>query len=48
MTRDSYFPIHIEVFTNHILAANMYFRNHREWTEHKNIILNSANKYKVI
>ena len=28
MTCDAYFRILIEVFTNHILAENTYFRNH--------------------
>ena len=27
-TRDSYFTIIVEVFTNHILAGNIYFTNH--------------------
>ena len=34
-TRDSYFPILVEVSTNHILAENTYFTNHVELTEHK-------------
>ena len=33
-TRDSYFTILVEVFTNHILVENTYFTNHIEWTEH--------------
>ena len=37
-----------EVFTNHILAANTYFRNHIEWTEHKITVLKPANKYQII
>ena len=29
-TRDSYFTILVEVFTNHIVAENTYFTNHIE------------------
>ena len=29
-TRDSYFTILVEVFTNHILVENTYFTNHIE------------------
>ena len=32
-TRDSYFMILVEVFTNHILAEKKNFKNHLEWTE---------------
>ena len=32
-TRDSYFTILVEFFTDHILAENTYFTNHVERTE---------------
>ena len=47
-TRDSYFTILVEVFTNRNLAENAYFMNHMEWTEHKIMALKSANKYQII
>ena len=52
-TRDSYFTILVEVFTNHILAENMidfriYFTIHLGWTEHKIMVLKPANKNKII
>ena len=48
MTRDSYFWILVEVFTNYILAENTYFMNHIERTERKIIVLKPANKYQII
>ena len=48
MTLDSYFMILVEVFTNHILAENTYFLNRIEWTEHKIMVLQPANKYQII
>ena len=39
-TRDSYITILVEVFTNHILAEKIYFKNHIEWTEHKIMVVN--------
>ena len=39
-TRDSYFTILVEVFTDHILAEKIYFKNHIEWTEHKIMVVN--------
>ena len=47
-TLDSYFTILVEVFTNHILAERTYFTNHREWIEHKIMVLKPANKYIII
>ena len=47
-TLDLYFMIQVKVFTNHILAKNIYLTNHREWTDHKNISLKPANKYQII
>ena len=47
-TRDSYFTILVEVFTNHIAAENTYFTNHIEWTEHATMVLKPANKYQII
>ena len=38
-TRDSYFTILVEVFTNHILVENTYFTNPIEWTEHTITVL---------
>ena len=35
-TRDSYFTIQVEVFTNHVLVENSYFTNH------KNMVLKPA------
>ena len=47
-TRDSYFTILVEVFTNHIFTENTYFTNHLGSTEHKIMILKPANKYEII
>ena len=47
-TLDSYLTILVEVFTNHILAERTYFTNHREWIEHKIMVLKPANKYIII
>ena len=47
-TRDSYFTILVEVFTNHILAENTNFTNQIGWTEHEIMVLKPANKYKII
>ena len=48
-TRDLYFTILIEVFTNHFLAAeNTYFTNYIEWTEQKIMTLILAKKYQII
>ena len=47
-TRDSYFTILVEVFTNHMLAESTYFTNHIDWTEHKIMAIKSANKNKII
>ena len=47
-TRDSYFTILVEVFTNYILAENTNFTNHSGWTEHKIMVLKTANKNKII
>ena len=46
-TRDSYFLILVEVFTNHILAENPYFTNHIEFLEYTIMVLKPANKYHV-
>ena len=46
-TRDSWFTILVEVFTNHILAKNTFLTNHIERPEHKITILKSANKYQI-
>ena len=48
ITRDSYFTILVEVFTNHIVAENTYFANHIEWIEHAVVVLKPANKYQII
>ena len=40
---DSCFTILVEVFTNLILAGSTYFTNHIEWTEHKIMVIKSAN-----
>ena len=48
MTSDSYFTIPVEVFPNHILAESAHFKNHIEWTEHKIMVLKSANKNEII
>ena len=48
MTRDSYFTILVEVFTNHVLAKKTYFTNHIVWTEHEITVSKSANKYQII
>ena len=48
MTCDLYFTILVEVFMNHILAENMYLTNHREWTEHKIMVLKPTIKYQII
>ena len=47
-TRDSYFTILVEVFTNHISAENRYFTNHIEWTEHKIMGFKPSNRYQII
>ena len=39
-THDSYFMIQVEVFTNHILAENVNFMNHKR--DHKNMVLKPA------
>ena len=44
-TRDSYFTILVEVFTNHISAELTYFTNHIEWMEHKIMGYKPANRY---
>ena len=46
-TRDSYFSILVEVFTNHILAKNTYFMNLIEWSEHKITVLEPADEYEI-
>ena len=38
----------VEVFTNHISAENKYFTNHIEWTEHKIMGFEPANRYQII
>ena len=43
MTTDSYFTILVGVIMNNILAENIYFMNHIEWTEHKIMVLKPAN-----
>ena len=48
MTCDSYFTILAEVFTNHILAKNTYFKNHIAWWEHKIMVLKPTSKYQII
>ena len=48
MTRDSYFTILLEVFTNHLVAENTYFANHIECTEHAIMVLKPANMYQFI
>ena len=47
---DSWFIFHDSSwsFANHILAENTYFLNHIEWTEHKIMVLQPANKYQII
>ena len=47
MTRDLYFTILVEVFTNHIFARNRYFTNHIECTENKTAVLKPAHKYQI-
>ena len=47
-TRDLYFMILLEVFTNYILAENTYFINQIEHTEHKVMVLKTANEYQLI
>ena len=47
-TRDLYFTILVEVFRNNISAENKYFTNRMEWTEHKLMGLESANKNQII
>ena len=47
-TPDSCFTILLKVFTNHILAENTYSTNHKEWGEHKIIVLIPANRYQII
>ena len=47
MTYHLYFLILGEVFTKHILAENTYFTNYLDWTEHKVMVLNPANKYQI-
>ena len=47
-TRDLYFKIQVEVFTNHILAENTYLLNHRNCTEHKNMVLKPSKKDQII
>ena len=47
-TRDSYFTILVEVFTNHISAELTYFTNHIEWMEHKIMGYKPANSYQII
>ena len=46
-TRDSYFPILVEVFMNHILVENRYFMKHLRWPEH-NIMVLAGKKCKII
>ena len=46
-TRDSYFTTLVGVFTDHILAKNI-FTNRIEWTEHKIMVLKPTNKYQII
>ena len=48
MTRDLYFTILVELFTNHILAENTHFKNHIETVEHKIMVLKPANKHQAI
>ena len=48
MTLDLYFTIQVKDFRNHLLAENIYFTNHRERTDHKNMSLKCANKYQTI
>ena len=47
-TRDLYFTILVEVFTNHISAESTYFTNHTEWTEHKIMGFKPTNRYQII
>ena len=47
-TRDSYFTILVEVFTNHILAENRYFMNYIESTENKTIVLKPQTSTKLL
>ena len=47
-TRDSYFTILVEVFTNHISDENKYFTNNIEWTEYKIMGFKPANRYQII
>ena len=46
-TRDSYFTILVEVFTNHISVENIYFTKHVEWTEHKIVGFKPANRHQI-
>ena len=47
-TRDSYFNILVEVFTNHILAKKTCFTDHLELADYKIIVLKPGNKYRFI
>ena len=47
-TRDSYFTILVDVFTNHILVENTYFTKHLGWTKQNNMVLKAAKKYIII
>ena len=47
-TRDSYFTILVEVFTNHISTKSTHFTNHIERTEHSIMVLKLSNKYQII
>ena len=47
-TRDSYFTILVEVFTNYTSDENKYFTNNIEWTEHKIMGFKPANRYQII
>ena len=48
MTRDLYFTILVDVFTNHVSAKNTYLTNHIEWTEHNIMEFKTANRYSPI
>ena len=47
-THDSYFTIVVKIFANHILAEKTYFANHVEQIEHRIMVLQPANRYKIV
>ena len=45
-TRDTYCTIQLKVFTNQILAGNIYIANHIKWTQ-KIVVLKAGNTYQI-